>query len=160
VVLAGSEGRVQEKAWDAFVEILVRSADARQLEKWGKTLADAKQLSRRVQLLARVYARWDQRADLKPLATRALEALVQAQLDQRKWAAAAPLVQNLLSRSDGEAARTRCLDWLQEIAALALKDGNRAETLRIIHDARVYLPRGDKRTLAFDKLEQQAARKE
>jgi HEAT repeat protein len=157
VVLAGAEGRVQEKAWDAFVEIVVRAGDPALLEKWGKTLADDRQPSRQVQLLARVYARWDQRADLKPLATRALEALVQAQVGQKRWAAAAPLVQNLLSRGDGsEEARTRCLEWLQEIAALALKDGNKAEALRVIQDARVYLPRGDRRAAAFDRLEKQA----
>ena len=85
---------------------------------------------------------------------------MQAQIDLGKWSAAGPLVQNLLSRSDGgEAVRGRCLRWLLQIAEMALKEGNRGEALRIIQDARAYLPRGDKLTDAFDKVEKQASRK-
>jgi HEAT repeat protein len=158
VVLAGAEGRAQEKAWDAFVEIIARSGQVKLLEQWDKAIGDAKQPSRRVQLLARVYARWDQRPELKAPATRALEGLVQAQIDQGKWSSAAPLVQNLLARNadGGESARTRCLRWLLEIGELALKEGNRSETLRIVQDARAYLSRGEKLADEFDKLEKQA----
>jgi HEAT repeat protein len=162
VVLAGGEGRVQEKAFDAFVEIITRSASVKLLEGWSKKLDSARQGPRRVALLARVYSRWDQRADLKEKATRALEALVQAQIDLGKWSAATPLVQSLLSRNadGGEAARGRCLHWLLEIGGLALKEGNRAEALRLVQDARAYLSRGDKLAEAFDTLEKQASRKD
>jgi HEAT repeat protein len=158
VVRTSAEGRVQEKAWDAFVEILGRGSDPKLLERWDRALAEARQGSRRVQLLARVYARWDQLAGLKGPATRALEALVQAQIDLGKWSAAAPLVQNLLSRNadGGEAARTRYLRWLLAIGELALKEGNRAEAQRVVQDARAYLTRGDALGEAFDKLEKTA----
>jgi hypothetical protein len=161
VVRTSAEGRVQEKAWDAFVEIVARSGDVKLLERWDRALGEARQGARRVQVLARVYARWDQQADLKAPATRALEALVQAQIDLGKWSTAAPLVQNLLSRNadGGEAARARCLRWLLEIGELALKEGNRAEVLRIVQDARAYLSRGDKLSESFDRLEK-LARKE
>ena len=162
VVLAGAEGRVQEKAWDAFVEIIARSGQVKLLEEWDKSIGDTNQGSRRVQLLARVYARWGQRADLKEPATRALEGLVQAQIDLGKWSAAAPLVQSLLARNadGGESARTRCLRWLLKISELALKEGNRGEALRIVQDARAYLSRGEKLAEAFDKLEKQASKKD
>jgi HEAT repeat protein len=158
VVRTSAEGRVQEKAWDAFVEIITRCANGKLLERWDRTISEDRQGSRRVQMLARVYARWDQQAELKVQATAALEALVQAQIDGGKWAAAAPLVQNLLSRSadGGEGARERCLRWLLEIGELALKDGNRSEALRIVQDARAYLSRGDKLGESFDKLEKMA----
>jgi HEAT repeat protein len=158
VVRTSAEGRVQEKAWDAFTEIVARAGDMKLLEQWDRALGEARQGSRRVQLLARVYARWDQQADRKALATRALEGLVQAQIDMGKWSAAAPLVQNLLSRNadGGEAARIRCLRWLLEIGELALREGNRAEAQRIVQDARAYLGRGDKLGEAFDKLERLA----
>jgi HEAT repeat protein len=162
VVLAGSAGRVQEKAWDAFVEIITRSASVTLLEQWNKEFATGNQGSRRVQLLARVYARWDQRADLKVPATQALEALVQAQIDLGKWSAAAPLVLSLLSRnaSGGEEFRNRCLHWLLEIGERALKEGNRVEALRIVGDARAYLNRSDKIAESFANLEKQASKKE
>ena len=59
MVQAGAEGRVQEKAWDAFVEIIARSGDVKLLEKWSATLGEVRQGPRRVLLLARIYARWD-----------------------------------------------------------------------------------------------------
>jgi HEAT repeat protein len=162
VVLGGSGGRVQDKAWDAFVEIIARSGDVKLLQQWDRESSTAGQAPRRVQLLARVYARWEQRADFKEPATRALEALVQAQIDVGKWSAAAPLVQSLLSRSSAgeEAIRVRCLHWLLTIAEMALKDGNRNEALRIVQDARAYLSGADKLAEAFAKLEKQAAKKD
>jgi HEAT repeat protein len=162
VVMSGGEGRVQEKAWDAFVEIIYRSGSVKLLERWDKSIGEAHQGGRRVQLLARVYARWDQRGDRKEPATRALESLVQAQIDLGRWSAAAPLAQNLLARNadGGESARRRCLGWVVQAAELALKEGRRGEALRILQDARAYVTRGDKLGEAFDKLEKQASRKE
>jgi HEAT repeat protein len=161
-VLSGSAGRVQDKTWDALIEIIARRGDVKLLQQWDNQAAAAGQTSRRVQLLARVYARWDQRADLKEPARRALEALVQAQLDIGKWSAAAPLVQSLLARSapGDETERKRCLTWLLAIGEMALKDGNRDEALRIVQDARAYLGNDGKLTEEFAKLEKQASRKE
>ncbi len=160
-VLTGSAGRVQDKTWDAFVEIIARSGDVKLLQQWDRETTTAGQVSRRVQLLARVYGRWDQRADLKEPAMRALEALVQAQIDVGKWSAATPLVQSLLARSTAgdETVRTRCLNWMLAIGEMALKDGNRARA-RMAQRARPYLGNAEKLAEAFVKLEKQAARKE
>jgi HEAT repeat protein len=159
-VQAGGEARVQEKAWDAFAEIIVRSGNPAVLEQWDRKLADARQASRRVQLLARVFARWDQLPEGRPAATRALEMLVQAQIDLGKWSAAAPLAQNLLARSSDPTLRARCLKALLKIGEMALREGNRAETLRLVLEARPYLSPEDRLTEAFDRLEKQASGKE
>jgi HEAT repeat protein len=159
-VQADSEGRVQEKAWDAFVEIVVRSGSPTVLAQWDRKLADARQQGRRVQLLARVFARWDQTTDSRPAANKALEGLVQAQIDLGKWSAAAPLAQNLLTREESSAARERCLKWLLKVGEMALRDGNRADAARIVQEARPYVPREAGLTEAFEKLEKQASRKD
>ncbi len=159
-VQACSEGRVQEKAWDAFVEVVVRTGSPAVLELWDHKLAEARQSARRVQLLARVFARWDQVTTSRAAATKALEALVQAQVEMGKWSAAAPLAQNLLARGEDEAGRERCLRWLLRVGEMALRDGNRAEALRIVHEARPYFSRDDRLSEAFEKLHKQAAQKE
>jgi HEAT repeat protein len=143
-VQAGTEGRVQEKAWDAMLEVLGRAASLKLVESWDKELEKAKQTARRVQLWSRVYARWEQRADQREIATRALEGLVEAQIHDGKWQAAAPLGQTLLARcaEAGEAARTRCLKLLLQVAQMALKDGNKSEALRITQEVRGYLTPG------------------
>jgi HEAT repeat protein len=160
-VQTGSEGRVQEKAWDAFVEIIGRSGSPALLEQWEKTLDESKQPSRRVQLLARVFARWDQRGDTREAATKALESLVAVQLESGKWASAGPLAQNLLARAtEGDGLRDRCLKWMLKIAELALQEGNPAEATRLAQEARGYLGKNDPRSEAFARIEKQAARKE
>jgi HEAT repeat protein len=155
-----SEGRVQEKAWDAFVEIVVRSGSPSLLATWDRKLADANQSTRRVQLLARAFARWDQVSASRPAANKALEGLVQAQIDLGKWSAAAPLAQNLLTRGESPASRERCLKWLVKATEMALREGNRSEALRIIQEARPYIPKDDLLGPTFDKLAKQASRKE
>jgi HEAT repeat protein len=159
-VQAGSEGRVQEKAWDAFVEVIVRTGSPAVLEMWDRKLAELRQPARRVQLLARAFARWDQVSESRAAARKALEALVQAQIDLGKWSAAAPLAQNLLIRGEDAPGRERCLKWLLKVGELALRDGNRSETLRIVHEARAYLSRNDPLAESFNKLEKQAAHKD
>jgi hypothetical protein len=159
-VRAGAEGRVQEKAWDAFVEVLTRSGSLPLIEGWEKRLRDGKQDARRVQLWAKVYARWDQVAATRDHATVALEALAKAHLDLGKWASAAPLFQTLLARGDGEGQRPRCLKAIADVAELAMKEGHRSDALRILREARGYLAAGDKLGETFDRLEKQAAGKE
>jgi HEAT repeat protein len=159
-VQSGNEERVQEKTWDAFVEVIVRSGSSTVLQTWDRKLGEAHQQGRRVQLLARVFTRWDQVPDARPAATKALERLVRAQIEAGKWSAAGPLAQNLLARGEGTASRERCLKWLLKVGEMALRDGNRTEALRIVQEARPYVPRDDRLSQAFEKLEKQAARKE
>ncbi|MFO0844963.1 MAG: HEAT repeat domain-containing protein [Gemmataceae bacterium] len=156
-VQTNAEERVREKAWDAFVEVLTRAANLPLIEGWDRSLRDAKQDTRRVQLWSKVHARWDQVATTRDQAAVALEGLARAHLDLGKWSAAAPLLQGLLSRGgEAEALRSRCLKALAEAAGLALKEGHRAEALRLVREARAYLAKGDKLAEEFDKLEKQA----
>jgi HEAT repeat protein len=155
VVHLGTEGRVQAKAWDAFVEIIVRSRNPALLHEWDRKLADNRDEWRRVQLLGQVAARWQQRPETQAAATTAQEALVQAQIEQGKWSAAAPLVRDLLGHAGGEAERERRLRWLLSVGQLALKDGNRTEALRAVQEAQAHLA-GGPLAQAFEKLQKQA----
>jgi HEAT repeat protein len=159
-VQAGAEGRVQEKAWDAFIEIIARSGSVSLLRQWDRTLAEAKQQVRRLNLLARVSARWQQRPDTREAAARAQEALIRAELDCGKWSAAAPLVRELLGRPAEDAELARRLSWLLEVGEQALKEGNRAEALRVAQEAQPHLRRAGKLAEAFERLEKQACQKE
>jgi HEAT repeat protein len=159
-VQAAADERVQEKAWDAFVEILTRAGSPALLESWDKKLSEAKQGPRRVQMWARVYSSWEQTPSRHEAATRALEGLARTQLDLGKWSAAAPLLQTLLSKTAdaNEPLRGRCLRGLAQIAELALKEGNRAEARRIAQEARGYLGKDDKFHETFEALLKQAGK--
>ncbi len=157
---ANGDGRVQEKAWDAFVGILTRAGNTGLLESWDAKLSEAKQGPRRLQLWARVYSGWEQNPARREQAARALEGLAQTQLELGKWAAAAPLWQTLLSRTAdaNEPQRARCLRALTRIVELALKEGNRAEARRIIQEARASLGKDEKLGEAFEELLKQAGK--
>ncbi|NBO92157.1 MAG: hypothetical protein EBV06_07555 [Planctomycetia bacterium] len=159
VVQSGTEGRLQEKAWEAMLDVLGRATNLKQVEAWDQELIKNKQLGRRVQLWSRVYARWEERADQRENATQALAGLVGAQTDDGKWQAAAPLGQTLLVRcaEAGEAARSRCLKLLLRIAHMALADGNKSEVLRIVQEVRGYLMPGPL-TEEFEAVRMKASR--
>jgi hypothetical protein len=109
-----------------------------------------------VQLLNEVWTRWAKRDDTRGQVVAVQELLVQAQLDQGKWAAAFPLVRDLLARGGNDAETERRLRWLLGVGELALKEGNRAEALRAAEEARSSLPRVRGLAEDFTRLEKQA----
>ncbi len=156
-VTAGEDGRVQEKAWGAFLEILTRSASLPLVQQWDKTMASAKQGPRRVQMLNELTARWQRRSETRAAAVSAEELLVQAQLDQGQWSAAFPVVRDLLSRTGSEEETDRRLRWLLTVGQQAEQEGARAEALRAVQEAQPYLPKAGELTDAFGKLEKQVS---
>ena len=152
---SGAENRVQEKAWEALVEVAAR-AGVKSVESWDAELSRLKQGGRRVQLWARLYARLETNPDDKDAATQALEGLVRSQLDERKWANAAPLAQSLLTRCPDEA-KGRCLRLLLRAGEQALADGNRAESLRLATEARPHA-REQSLAAALDALKEKASK--
>jgi HEAT repeat protein len=155
-VLGGEDGRVQEKAWAAFLEILARAGSLHLLEEWDRTLTAGRQGPRRVQMLSEVAGRWHHDAARKDVADPAQELLVAALLDLGKWGSAAPVLRDLLSRPGGEADTDRRLRWLLTTGEQALHEGNRAEALRAVQTARPYLPRSGPVAEGFEKLEKAA----
>lgn len=155
-LLATEESRVQEKAWSAFMEIIARGANRDLLLEWQQSLMDAKQPERRIQLLTEVTSRWQQKPELRPQAAIVEEMLVQAHLDQGKWRPAFGALRDLLASPGQEADVNTRLGWLQRIAEMAIKDGSRADALRAIQDARLYLDRLPARTAVFDALDRKA----
>lgn len=158
-VLAGEEGRVQDKAWAAMLEIIGRSNSLSLLQEWDRTLTAAKQGTRRVQLLTDAAARWGKRAETKTIADGALEMLVKAHLEHGKWSAALPLVRELLARAVSETEINQRLRWLLTIGELALADGNKAEAQRVLQEASAYVPKTGELAEAFEKLAKQIAEK-
>jgi HEAT repeat protein len=158
-VLAGEDGRVQEKAWAAFVEILARLENVALLKEWDQTLTASKQGVRRLQLLGELVNRWQKARDRKACAA-VQELLIQGQLDQGKWAAAFPQVRELLARAANDTELFQRLRWLLTIGDQALREGNRAEALRAVQEAQPYLPRAPAYSAEFDRLEKETARKE
>ncbi len=157
-VLSGEEARVQDKAWAAFVEVVARSASLPVLREWDGTLTAAKQGPRRLQLLAEVSARWQKRPETRALVAPAQETQVQAQLELGKWAAAFPVVRELLARQGAEAETVPRLRWLLTVGEQALQEGNKAEVLRAVQEAQPFLKPGGTLAEAFDKLAKQAGR--
>jgi HEAT repeat protein len=155
-VSAAEDGRVLDKAWQAFVEILARSGSVALVQEWDGTLAAAKQGPRRVQLLGEVMAHWQKRPEAKAAAVSVQEMLVQAQVDQGKWAAAFALVRDLLSRPGGEEETNRRLRWMLTVGQQALQDNDAAGALRAVEEAQPYLPRMGPLAEGFEKLEKQA----
>jgi HEAT repeat protein len=159
-VLTAEDGRVQEKAWAAFLEVLVRSGSLPLLQEWEHTLASVKQASRRLQLLNEVSARWMKNPERKLVAGPAQEILVQAQLEQGKWTAAYPQVRELLTRPASDVELSQRLQWLLTVGQQALQEGNKAEALRVAQEAQPYLYPGSTLSAEFQKLEKQATRKD
>jgi HEAT repeat protein len=156
-VTASEDNRVQEKAWQAFLEIAARSGSLPLAQEWDRTMLSAKQGPRRLQFLMEMEARWQKRTETMAAAIAAQELLVQAQLDLGKWAAAFPQVRDLLSRPGTETEMDQRLHWLLTVGEQALQEGSRAEALRAVQEARPYLSRAGALTESFDKLEKQAS---
>jgi hypothetical protein len=142
-----------------MLEIIGRSNSLSLLQEWDRTLTATKQGSRRLQLLADAAARWSKRAETKTIADGALELQVKAQLEQGKWAAAFPIVRDLLPRQATEAESEQRLRWLLTIGELALQDGNKAEAQRVVQEASPYVSKAGALADAFEKLGKQAGEK-
>src|SRR5262249_48632106 len=82
----------------AVREILSRSSSLELVRQWDRILADANQRARRLEMLGEVNDRWKKNEGGQTLVPGVTELLVQAQLEQGKWAAAFPLIRELLDR--------------------------------------------------------------
>jgi HEAT repeat protein len=151
-VMAGEDGRVQEKAWLAFVDILARAGQLPLLREWDRTLTAAHQGPRRLQMLSDISARWQRQLRYKNLVVPVQEMLVQAQLELGKWSAALPLLRDLLTRPAREVELNRRLGWLLTAGEQALHEGNRKEAQRAVESAQPYLPHAGKLAESFEKL--------
>jgi HEAT repeat protein len=153
------DSRVQEKTWGAMLDILARSANFELVRQWDRALADAPQPARRLEMLAEVATRWKKDDLNRGLVAGATELLVQAQLDQGKWAAAIPLIRELLDCPGDTADLDRRLGWLLRAGERALLDGNCDEALRAVAEAQPFLPRSNGLGPEFEKLDKRARSK-
>jgi hypothetical protein len=152
-VLSTEDARVQEKAWEAIMEIIVRSGSVDLLKEWDQIIIETGQPQRRLQFLGEIAGRWQKRDELKTSAAFALETLVQVQLEQGKWPAALPVIRSLLSRPADDAALDRSLQWLLDAGQQALKGGKRADAQHMVEEAQPFLAHRTQLTAEFEKLE-------
>jgi HEAT repeat protein len=155
-VTAAEDSRVQEKAWGAFLQVLARSASLELVQEWEQKMTQADQPQRRLEMLGEVYAHWHKRDDTRARAAVVQELLVQGHLDQGKWAAAFPLVRDLLARPGGDAEVAKRLRWLLVVGEQALKEGNRPEALRVVQEAQPHLARCPALVGEFEQLDKAA----
>jgi hypothetical protein len=148
--------RVQEKAWAAIQEILVRSGNPDLIQEWDRLLIESKQGQRRLQLLTEVYSRWQKRDETRKAVPAVQEALIQAQLDEGKWLAALPLVRDALATAASDSEIDRRLQWLLAVGQRALKEGNRQEALHVVREAKPFTARRPGLAGEFEKLEKLA----
>src|SRR5439155_8780325 len=66
-VQSREDSRVQEKAFAAMIEILVRTANLELLREWDRKLVEAAQSPRRLQLLTELCTRWKKAENTKGL---------------------------------------------------------------------------------------------
>jgi len=159
-VRSAEDTRVQEKAWTAFIEVIVRSGKLTLLQEWDRTLTSSRQATRRMQLLTDVADRWQKTEETRSLGVSAQDLLVQAELELGKWTSAFPHVRELLMRPATTAEQTQRLKWLLTVGELALRDGNRAEAQRVVAEAQPFLSATNELAPAFDRLARQAGGKE
>ncbi len=156
-VAAVEDARVQQKAWMAFIDIIVRSGSLDLLREWDAELAKVKPKGheggdRRLRLLAEAHERWQKREDRRLFAATA-ELLASAQLDQGKWPAAVPLLRDLLARGQPEGpSRERALRLLLAAAQQARRY-DLAAVRWIAEKARPYLTEGSELAEEFQKVE-------
>ncbi|MBL8793582.1 MAG: HEAT repeat domain-containing protein [Planctomycetia bacterium] len=157
---AREDGRVLEKTWGAMIEIMARSANLELVRQWDRALYNAQMGNRRLQLLSEVAERWKRNEGTRNLGVTVTELLVQAQLDQNKWAAAFPLLHDLLERPGTADELDRRLRWLLKAGEKALLEGNRSEALRAVREAQPFLARSNGLAVEFEKLDQKARDKQ
>jgi HEAT repeat protein len=155
-VQAAEDGRVQEKAWTAMIDVLDRTADFQLVQDWDRKLAAANQPARRLQLLTELHGRWHKRDDARALETAVEELLVPLQLEQGKWSAAFPLVRDLLAQPGGGPDIDRRLRWLLTVGQNALRDGNRIEAQRAVQDAEPFIAGHDTLATEFQRLDKRS----
>ena len=99
---SAEDARVQDKAWAAMMEILARAAQPALVLEWDKTLADANQSQKRLNLLVEMSSRWQKRNDAKTLLAPLQEPLAGVALEQGKWQTALGPLRELLSTMTSE----------------------------------------------------------
>src|SRR5262249_42756555 len=115
-VVAGEDPRVQEKAWAAMLEILARSGRVELGQEWGRILVEAKQPARRLHLLGELSSRWQKKEETKAAAGAVMEMLIEAEIEQGKWAVAYPQIRELLAQPAGDPELERHLRWLLAVS--------------------------------------------
>lgn len=152
----GEDVRVQEKAWLAMIDMIARSRQAALVAEWNRTLAEARQGARQMQMLVDVLARWQRipeaRADLVPLQ----DLLVPVALEQGKWTVALPVLRDALARQATPTEQQARLRWLLQSAEQALAEGNKGEALRAGQDGLTFAPKGSPLIGPFEQVVRRA----
>lgn len=128
------DSRVQDKAWAGMMEILARSTQPNLVLEWDRTLAEAGQRQKRLDLLVEMATRWQKRNDAKTLLGPLREPLVVTALSLGKWQTAlGPLRELLSAEASEQTTQTRLKQWLIACSQ-AVADGSGAEATKLLQE--------------------------
>ncbi len=131
---SAEDARVQDKAWAAMMEIMARAAQPNLVLEWDKTLSDANQSQKRLNLLVEMSSRWQKRNDAKTLLAPLQEPLASVSLEQGKWQTALGPLRELLSTMTNETqTQAHLRKWLAA-CNFALAEGNAPEALKLLRE--------------------------
>jgi HEAT repeat protein len=151
-VRANEDARVQDNAWKAVVEILVRTQSWAIVDQWQQQLALQTQPERRLALLERIRTVWATLEDTRPMLELVNVVYINAALVQRQWRLARPVCAELIRGAVKEKDKGDRLNLLLQICTQAVDEGKGAEVLPTIQEFEGALTGFKDLAVAFDQL--------
>ncbi len=151
-VQANEDGRVQDNAWKAMIEILDRTESWPLVVQWERFLTSQGHGARRLQLLAEMRDRWSKKEATRPVMDQVHLALIDAALAQRKWAQAVPVSLELIRNAAQEQTREERLRLLLIACQQAVQEGKGTEVLPAMKEVEGMLTGFQELGAAFDEL--------
>ena len=147
--------RIQEKSWQAFLEILSRSKDMKLIHEWNLVVrreAPLRRVNFLVELLAKMQpSGMNPKIELAPVR----ELLVQCGIENQKWLPAWSALRELPQALEPEDVERR-LSLLLQIAEIALKEQAAPDVLQMVDFARPLFAGRKKLQADFEELYRKA----
>ena len=153
--IAEGDPRIQEKSWQAFLEILSKSKDLKLINEWNDIVrkeAPLRRVNFLVELLGKMQpATMNSKIELAPVR----ELLVQCGIDNQKWLPAWSALRELPQALEPEEIEKR-LSLLFQIAEIALKEQAAPDVLQMVDFARPLFVGRKKLQADFEELYRKA----
>ncbi len=154
--IAKGDPRIQEKSWQAFLEILVKCNDLKVINEWNNN-CHKEVPQRRVNFLVELIAKMQPNAMNSKIELAFLrELLVNCGIENLKWLPAWSALRELPQTSEPEEIDKR-LNLLYQIAVIALKEQAAPDVLQMVDFARPLFTGKKKVQADFEDLSQKAS---
>lgn len=155
-VKEGEDARVQERAWQAILEILGRNQSIDLLREWDEFLKKQSEPEKRIQLLQDTKDRWKKAAPNNNSGDSLQSMLVEAFLDYKRWQPAIPIAIDQAKNVTEEQQRVVRIRTLYRIAQMALDDRKAGECAALCRDVQENLNPDKELALLFSQLRLEA----